>query len=42
VLDLVAEPARLGRETIDRCFRVLEDELFAEEGAAGRAAPRSG
>jgi hypothetical protein len=41
VLDLVAEPARLVRERIDDCFNALKTELFAGEGAARTAGPRS-
>jgi UDP-GlcNAc:undecaprenyl-phosphate GlcNAc-1-phosphate transferase len=41
VLDLVAEPARLGRERIDDCFKALKTELFAGEGAVRSAGPRS-
>jgi hypothetical protein len=37
VLALVSEPARLGRERIDECFKELRSELFAAAGAARSA-----
>ena len=41
VLGLVSEPALLGRERIDECFKELKTELFAGAEAARSAGPPS-